>query len=1419
MKIKRIISCFLFVLLTISFSLAFSFSVAAEDNGLVVGQSNIINGGFEEPALKADNPKSSWKNANKNEVPGWDTTATDGKIEFGWMKDGATIEKASEHMQPTVTSKLIQGVGASDGWQFAEVVGNESSSLYQSLSLNAGHSYKWTVRHRGRAGVDTLALFLTDDANINYVKPNSTDNDHFYQIIEWMTVQGVTKPSEGGMAEYTVYTTPLKDSLSFEESFTGSYFSFAEDAEHTVKFQVYLMSTGKATWGKYSGTYASDTSENVLFVLTPFDSASTINPSNSGNLIDNLSFLDSRGNNLLINAGFDDVPITTTHKMMDSANASSPTAGIGWSTTASDAKVEVGNLQNGDAYGLDVKYSTTILNAPSIREGNQFVELNAEEESSLYQIVNTEAGKMYKWSLSHRGREGLDTMALIIGPGQEYAPKKANNNKNSRDQLMQIVDWLYSQTDVALDIPATGCSNVIRLYSPKFNDNGGYALSKNIFSWQKDSEHTEEWDVWIISSLNDAWHDYGELEEGATYNHEYIIPEGHDQSIFGFVSHNSTRADGTKNITYGNLLDNISFKEYYYLDIDNDTYSGAATLKVSSDKDDEFLAKTESSGWVLAGSNITVHLEEGARKIIGTYINELYVPLSEWTLDATTGEYTYTFENVTSAIKINVLYKASTIVYDSRSEYTYQYDGESGGCEFSIDSSDPYFEDSTYTSHAPDEPTLDEGWEFVGWEYRSTFDGVNKVHTLDAVHKVKYDDVAHTFNIYRILPDDKSELVVGGIPDATGITFVAKWKYRQRVAAKYFDKDTSQYKIGTTGGTADIAVQWGDEATKKDYVDDGQVVGQEMYVLPDNTYIRVSAHKTTGYTFNGWYDQGGVLISRNTNYTYKVETGKVVEIYALFEPIGYDVVIDSSVVGVNADSSKYFAIYCTFSNLREASLYTIAGLYTDPITIGGVQVTNPITLRADNKGNATTTIYMKHGDRAQFVYLPEGCVYSVTSKDYKSDGYTVRGEVPSQSLSADTNVDLIYYRLRQSIKIGTGKNYTGIGLDADAEWINITKHSSYTIGVETEYSPQLYTGLSPSLCFYNEEGVGMNFVVGARILMVDITDGQKPKYYSYVVSDSTQVIALNAFTPLGASGAYATPSGSNPVCEKLVFTVDYVGAGDSAENGKIALVYDDYHDFEISPLMKTVKVGEDTTQLTVTSDSDVLHTSFGGFTLNVNVKDSEPFVNTTYDNGKYTVKLSIDGENKLPDGAYAVLDGVKYYSNKGVITLPAQSAGGITVQLYSALPLSLSALDDGKIGVKIKAALTSAVSVAATLPAEKSVTVAFRCVDVNSCAIDAELTEKVFESGRVSRVDITLKSQTITEVLLNVRKKNGDGTYSEIPNNVSIPLPTVGDVLSVDLGEGFELSSGETYEFTFIGCVEGLEICRDVCYLVGGYGY
>jgi uncharacterized repeat protein (TIGR01451 family) len=52
----------------------------------------------------------------------------------------------------------------------------------------------------------------------------------------------------------------------------------------------------------------------------------------------------------------------------------------------------------------------------SAYEGQQFVELNAYTNSSLYQDVATTPGSVITWQFAHRGRAGVDTMNLKIGP-------------------------------------------------------------------------------------------------------------------------------------------------------------------------------------------------------------------------------------------------------------------------------------------------------------------------------------------------------------------------------------------------------------------------------------------------------------------------------------------------------------------------------------------------------------------------------------------------------------------------------------------------------------------------------------------------------------------------------------------------------------------------------------------------------------------------------------------------------------------------------------------------------------------------------------------------------------------------------------------------------------------------------------------
>ncbi|HEY1047522.1 MAG TPA: gliding motility-associated C-terminal domain-containing protein [Bacteroidia bacterium] len=72
-----------------------------------------------------------------------------------------------------------------------------------------------------------------------------------------------------------------------------------------------------------------------------------------------------------------------------------------WKTTASDNKIEV---WNSGCYGVKAF------------SGKQFIELNANEVSSLYQNFVAQPGTNIVIGFSHRGRAGVDEMSVSIGP-------------------------------------------------------------------------------------------------------------------------------------------------------------------------------------------------------------------------------------------------------------------------------------------------------------------------------------------------------------------------------------------------------------------------------------------------------------------------------------------------------------------------------------------------------------------------------------------------------------------------------------------------------------------------------------------------------------------------------------------------------------------------------------------------------------------------------------------------------------------------------------------------------------------------------------------------------------------------------------------------------------------------------------------
>lgn len=249
-----------------------------------------------------------------------------------------------------------------------------------------------------------------------------------------------------------------------------------------------------------------------------------------------------------------------------------------WKSTTTSGNIEIGSVfknGNGDNDSLHMRTGEKVAAAegsqfgkPATSNGNdQYAELNSNQASSLYQVVNTVPESKYDWGLYHRGRQGKDAMALVVGPKQNVAPMKTSATSN--DQLQQIVTWVSGQQDrdFGLDMvhfSQTGTSRKITVYTTKFASGGRFDTTgvSSPFSWSKDSRHTERWELWIIVSDCDEWYGHGEFNGDEDPDASYIVPEGQNETLLGFVAVSTSTGD----ITSGNLLDAVQFRQYYRMD-------------------------------------------------------------------------------------------------------------------------------------------------------------------------------------------------------------------------------------------------------------------------------------------------------------------------------------------------------------------------------------------------------------------------------------------------------------------------------------------------------------------------------------------------------------------------------------------------------------------------------------------------------------------------------------------------------------------------------------------------------------------------------------------------------------------------------------------------------------------------------------
>ncbi|MGN0180034.1 MAG: hypothetical protein ACI4DY_11500, partial [Monoglobaceae bacterium] len=467
----------------------------------------------------------------------------------------------------------------------------------------------------------------------------------------------------------------------------------------------------------------------------------------------------------LLNGSFEEGQ-TFTNAYVQVAQSNVPA----WNTTAFQGKIELFR-DNPSTYFKNMRLKPT--------DGTYAAELNADEESTLYQNVKTSPASIYEWGLDHGARNGTDTMALVIGPKQSVDPSKPE--KAGRDQLMQMVDWLIDQKLTSVKTSA-GLGEMLTVYSKKFAAKGAFEdnAGNNAFSLTPSTIYTERWQIWIMASekgnntTENPWNSYGanadssaENESGLDKYYYYTVPAGQTDTLFCFVSvgyvDSSASADKAK--TYGNFLDNINFQIYHPLS-GSTTNHGSAVIGGSD-------GTTEGEGasdghQVTVDNKVATYITDGeALKIqaivkkadaddgcqfVGVYYTRLddegnpvseFIKLSgneiedsgsltdeekkgKWvksTNEAGDTIYTYYLENLTSSTDLHFIFiKNPTVTYDPNGGKPYVIaDRPHMDEDENVYSFKPLSENITESSFIKPYVSKaaegqNDGWKFLGWK-------------------------------------------------------------------------------------------------------------------------------------------------------------------------------------------------------------------------------------------------------------------------------------------------------------------------------------------------------------------------------------------------------------------------------------------------------------------------------------------------------------------------------------------------------------------------------------------------------------------------------------------------------------------------------------------------------------------------------
>ena len=293
--------------------------------------------------------------------------------------------------------------------------------------------------------------------------------------------------------------------------------------------------------------------------------------------------------------------------------------------------------------------------------------------------------------------------------------------------------------------------------------------------------------------------------------------------------------------------------------------------------------------------------------------------------------YTYYFDNITSSTDLHFVFiKNPTITYDpnggkayvvdrtyntGEAENVYSFKPASGHNEAQAGTGTIFID--PYVSHAAE--GQNDGWKFMGWLL--TGDTVDSIPDdtiqknaeqlgsllLPAVHTIACDysldnaskqSAAQYFKIYnnnvsltktinkngnevtgvtwKDNNNQKTEVSYANLHK--GLTLVAQWRWLQAFIPQVGSGNT--FTDSANGGTVEITSVT--DKSNTNYNATYNANGGKSYHAETDETITATATAKDGFTFEGWYDASGNLVTTNSTYTYTETNESVNTYYARF---------------------------------------------------------------------------------------------------------------------------------------------------------------------------------------------------------------------------------------------------------------------------------------------------------------------------------------------------------------------------------------------------------------------------------------------------------------------------------------------------------------------------------------------------------